>query len=72
MKKFMDLWSKKDSNELVVYWTCRNGKYVSAIKQHDGTFSTVCSDVHCGDMKSKASRLLTSINGDAKLVWKKA
>ncbi len=71
MKKFMDLWSKKDSNELVVYWTHRNGKYVSAIKQDDG-FNTVFSDSNCSDMKSMTVKLLNSINGDAKLVWKKA
>jgi len=71
MKRFIDLWNKKEK-QIVVYWKCKNGKMLSAIKTADGTFSTICAEDNAIDMKSKTSKLLASINGDAKLIWKKA
>lgn len=71
MKRFIDLWSGKDIKEVTVYWTCRNGQYMSAIKQDDG-FNTVCSDSNCADMKSKTTSLLKQLSSNTKLIWKKA
>lgn len=71
MENFMKAWFPNEPKEITVYWTCRNGKYMSAIKKDDG-FNTVCSDSNCADMKSKTTSLLKQFSADTKLIWKKA
>lgn len=71
MNNFIKVWFAKEPKEVTVYWTCRAGKYVSAIKANDD-FSTICSDSNCADMKSKTTSLLKHMSADAKLIWKKA
>lgn len=69
MRDFIKAWFTNEPEEVTVYWTCKNGKYVSAIKANGG-FNVICSDGNCADMKSKTTRLLKQL-GSAKLVWSK-
>lgn len=70
MKNYFKVWFTNEPEELAVYWTCKNGKYMSAIKQ-DNEFRVVCADSNCADMKSKTVALLKQLSGDTKLVWTK-
>lgn len=73
MKRFLDVWTKKDEvKELTVYWKCSNGKMMSAVRGKDGMYNVICTENNAVDMKSKTVTLLKQLNGNIKLVWKKA